>query len=367
VKLVREVNYLCAGTVEFLVNADTGEFYFIEVNPRVQVEHTVTEMVTGVDIVRSQILLAQGYGFDHPGLDIPPQDQIQTRGFAIQSRVTTEDPENRFIPDYGRITNYRSAAGFGVRLDGGTAYSGAVITPYYDSLLVKVTTWAPTFAQSIQRMDRALREFRVRGVRTNIPFLNNLILHPTFQSGQAITTFIDDTPELFRWPHRRDRATKLLTYIGEVIVNGNPEVKGRADGRALATAVPPAAPLAAPPPGLRQKLQELGAEKFSAWLLKQKRLLLTDTTMRDAHQSLLATRVRTHDMLRVAPFVAHRAPGLFSLEMWGGATFDTAMRFLKEDPFERLEALRRPSRTSSSRCCCAPAMRSATPTIRTTS
>ena len=340
VKLVREVNYLCAGTVEFLVNADTGEFYFIEVNPRVQVEHTVTEMVTGVDVVRSQILLAQGMGFDDPELAIPPQDQIQTRGFAIQSRVTTEDPENRFIPDYGRITNYRSTAGFGVRLDGGTAYSGAVITPYYDSLLVKCTTWAPTFAQAIQRMDRALREFRIRGVRTNIPFINNLILHPTFRSGQAITTFIDDTPELFRWPHRRDRATKLLTFIGEVIVNGNPEVKGRADGRLLQAPVPPATPLADPPPGLRQKLQELGPDKFSGWLLKQKRLLVTDTTFRDAHQSLLATRVRTHDMLRIAPFLAHRASGLFSLEMWGGATFDTSMRFLKEDPFERLALLR---------------------------
>ncbi|HMP77750.1 MAG TPA: pyruvate carboxylase [Kiritimatiellia bacterium] len=340
VKLVREVNYLCAGTVEFLVNADTGEFYFIEVNPRVQVEHTVTEMVTGIDIVRSQILLAQGVGFDDPALAIPPQSDIQTRGFAIQSRVTTEDPENRFIPDYGRITNYRSAAGFGVRLDGGTAYSGAVITPYYDSLLVKVTTWAASFEQAIQRMDRTLSEFRIRGVQTNIPFINNLILHPTFQSGQAVTTFIDDTPELFRWPHRRDRATKLLKYIGEVIVNGNPEVKGRADGRALETPKPPPAPLGEPPAGTRQKLKELGPEKFAAWLLAQKRLMLTDTTFRDAHQSLLATRVRTYDMLRIAPYIAHQAPGLFSLEMWGGATFDTAMRFLREDPFDRLDELR---------------------------
>ena len=340
VKLVREVDYLCAGTVEFLVNADTGEFYFIEVNPRVQVEHTVTEMVTGVDIVRSQILLAQGLGFDHPELAIPAQDQIQTRGFAIQSRITTEDPENRFIPDYGRISTYRSTAGFGVRLDGGTAYNGAVITPYYDSLLVKVTAWAPTFAQTIQRMDRALSEFRIRGVRTNIPFINNLILHPTFRAGEVTTTFIDDTPELFRWPQRKDRATKLCKYIGEVAVNGNPEVKGRADGRALEPAVPPALPAGEPPAGLRQTFQKLGAEKFSAWLLKQKPLLLTDTTMRDAHQSLLATRMRTHDMLRIAPFIARRAPGLFSLEMWGGATFDSAMRFLKEDPFERLDALR---------------------------
>jgi len=341
VKLVGAVDYLCAGTVEFLVNADTGEFYFIEVNPRVQVEHTVTEMVTGIDIVRSQILLAQGCDFDDPELAIPSQDQIQTRGFAIQSRITTEDPENRFIPDYGRISTYRSTAGFGVRLDGGTAYSGAVITPYYDSLLVKVTTWASTFEQSIQRMDRALSEFRIRGVRTNIPFINNLILHPTFQNGEVTTTFIDDTPELFRWPQRKDRATKLLRYIGDVIVNGNAEVKGRADGRVLPVPVVPFSPQTVPPPGLRKKFQELGAEKFSAWLLKQKRLLLTDTTMRDAHQSLLATRVRSYDMLKVAPFVAHHAPQLFSLEMWGGATFDSAMRFLKEDPFERLDEMRK--------------------------
>ncbi len=339
VKLAHAVSYLSAGTVEFLVNADTGEFYFIEVNPRVQVEHTVTEMVTGIDIVRSQILLAQGKGFEDDDLAVPSQDQIQTRGFALQSRITTEDPENRFIPDYGRITTYRSTAGFGVRLDGGTAYSGAVITPYYDSLLVKVTTWGVTFRQAIQRMDRALREFRIRGVRTNIPFINNLILHPTFQGGGAVTTFIDDTPELFRWPARRDRATKLLQYIGHVVVNGNPEVKGRADGRAFA---PDAAPAAEgePPAGMRQALQKLGAKEFAAWVAKQKPLLLTDTTMRDAHQSLLATRMRTHDMLRIAPFIARRAPGLFSLEMWGGATFDSAMRFLKEDPFERLDALR---------------------------
>lgn len=341
VNLVKQVNYLCAGTVEFLVDADTNDFYFIEVNPRIQVEHTVTEMVTGIDIVRAQILLAQGVPFDDPQLAIPPQDKIETRGFAIQCRVTTEDPSNRFIPDYGRITTYRSAAGFGVRLDGGTAYAGAVITPYYDSLLVKVTTWAPTFEQAIQRMDRTLREFRIRGVQTNIPFLNNLILHPTFRSGTATTTFIDDTPELFRWPHRKDRATKLLTYISEVMVNGNPEVKGRTDNRILETPrVPPCDVGLPPPPGMRQRLQELGPKKFADWVLAQKRLLITDTTMRDAHQSLLATRVRTYDMLRIAPFVARKLSDLFSLEMWGGATFDAAMRFLKEDPFERLTLLR---------------------------
>lgn len=341
VRMTRAVNYLCAGTVEFLVDAETGDFYFIEVNPRIQVEHTVTEMVTGIDIVRSQILLAQGHGFDSPELAIPPQEQICTNGFAIQCRVTTEDPENRFIPDYGRITTYRSPAGLGVRLDGGTAYTGAVITPYYDSLLVKVTAWAPTFSQTIQRMNRALGEFRIGGVRTNIPFLNHLILHPTFQRGEATTTFIDDTPELFRWPKRRDSASRLLAFIGDVIVNGNPEVKGRTDQRPLPTPRIPTVPSSDPPAGLRQRLQALGPKKFADWILKQHRLLLTDTTFRDAHQSLLATRVRTRDMVNIAPFVAHRLSGLFSLEMWGGATFDAAMRFLREDPFERLAELRR--------------------------
>ncbi|MCX7819063.1 MAG: pyruvate carboxylase [Kiritimatiellae bacterium] len=341
VRMTRAVNYLCAGTVEFLVDADTGEFYFIEVNPRIQVEHTVTEMVTGIDIVRAQILLAQGHDFDSPELAIPPQEEIRANGFAIQCRITTEDPENRFIPDYGRISTYRSPAGFGIRLDGGTAYTGAVITPYYDSLLVKVTAWAPTFAQTIQRMNRALSEFRIGGVRTNIAFLNHLILHPTFQRGEATTTFIDDTPELFRWPKRRDSASRLLAFLGEVIVNGNPEVKGRSDGRALPTPRIPPVPAGEPPAGLRQQLQALGPKKFADWILTQRRLFLTDTTFRDAHQSLLATRVRTRDMVNIAPFVAHRLSGLFSLEMWGGATFDAAMRFLKEDPFERLAELRR--------------------------
>ena len=242
VNLVRQINYVNAGTVEFLVDAATNEFYFIEVNPRVQVEHTVTEMVTGVDIVRSQILVARGENLHGPLIGIPSQAEIKTRGIAIQCRVTTEDPENRFIPDYGRITNYRSPAGFGIRLDGGTAYSGASITPYYDSLLVKLTAWAPTFAQTIQRMDRALREFRIRGVKTNIPFLDNLILHPVFQTGLVTTRFIDQTPELFKWVARKDRATKLLSFIGDVIVNGNPEVKGRRDQRELEVPVAPAPP-----------------------------------------------------------------------------------------------------------------------------
>ncbi|HYE97863.1 MAG TPA: pyruvate carboxylase [Planctomycetota bacterium] len=342
VTLARKAGLVNAATVEFLVDVDAGEFYFIEVNPRIQVEHTVTEEVTGVDLVRSQMLIAQGHKLHEPPVAIPTPDQLRTNGFAVQCRVTTEDPENRFIPDFGRLTHYRSPAGFGIRLDGGTAYSGSTITPYYDSLLVKVTAWAPSFDQSIARMDRALREFRVRGVKTNIPFLENLIQHPTFRAGDATTTFIDRTPELVQWPPKRDRATKLLTFLADVIVNGNGEVKGRADGRALPEPELPRLETETPvPPGTRDTLKELGPEKFAKWILSQQVLLLTDTTFRDAHQSLLATRVRTYDMLRIAPYVARRLSDLFSLEMWGGATFDAAMRFLKEDPWERLAVLRR--------------------------
>jgi pyruvate carboxylase len=342
VKLARRAGLINAATVEFLVDADKGEYYFIEVNPRIQVEHTVTEMVTGTDLVRAQLLIAQGHKLHEAPIGIPKPDVLRTNGIALQCRVTTEDPENKFIPDFGRITHYRSPAGFGVRLDGGTAYSGSTITPYYDSLLVKVTAWAPAFDQAIARMDRALREFRVRGVKTNIPFLENLLAHPTFRAGETTTTFIDATPELVRWEQKRDRATKLLTFLAEVLVNGNPEVRGRTDGRALPELEVPEADLEVPiPPGTRNKFRELGAAKFSRWILDQQVLLLTDTTFRDAHQSLLATRVRTQDMLRTAPFVARRLSDLFSLEMWGGATFDASMRFLKEDPWERLALLRR--------------------------
>ena len=344
-RLCKSANYLNAGTVEFLVDLDRHDFFFIEVNPRVQVEHTVTEQVTGIDIVKTQILVAQGFTLHEPPINIPQQDQIQTRGTAIQCRITTEDPENKFIPDYGRLSNYRSPAGFGIRLDGGSAYSGAVITPYFDSLLVKVTSWGPTPADSIRRMDRALREFRVRGVKSNIPFLENLINHPVFMAGDATTTFIDNTPELFQLKPRRDRATKLLSYLGDVAVNGRPDVKGKADPRRTLhpPIVPPlslASPAAPPPPGTRQKLMEMGPEKFAQWTRQQKRLLVTDTTLRDAHQSLLATRVRTYDMLQIADFVAHKMSGLYSLEMWGGATFDASMRFLQEDPWARLTQLR---------------------------
>ncbi|HZK79849.1 MAG TPA: pyruvate carboxylase, partial [Humisphaera sp.] len=342
VRLCKAANYRNAGTVEFLLDLDRNDFFFIEVNPRIQVEHTVTEVVTGIDLVKSQILVAQGFKLHEAPLNIPPQDQIQTNGCAIQCRITTEDPENNFVPDYGRLTTYRSPGGFAVRLDGGNGFGGAVITPYFDSLLVKVTTWGSNFKESIRRMDRALREFRVRGVKTNIPFLENLINHPQFVAGDATTTFIDNTPDLFRFRAKRDRATKILSYLGDVIINGRPEVKGKIDPkREMPEAVVPMYKVGTPPPpGLRNKLLELGPEKFAEFIRGRKELLFTDTTMRDAHQSLLATRVRTFDLLKIADCVAHLLPGLFSLEMWGGATFDTSMRFLQEDPWDRLGQLR---------------------------
>jgi pyruvate carboxylase len=342
VRLCRSVGYRSAGTVEFLLDVDRQEFFFIEVNPRIQVEHTVTEMVTGIDLVRSQILIASGHRLHEPPVNIPPQEQIDCRGVAMQCRITTEDPDRHFIPDYGRITTYRSAGGFAVRLDGGNGFGGAVITPFFDSLLVKVTTWGGDLSEAVQRGDRALREFRIRGVKTNIAFLLNLIEHPTFKSGEATTTFIDQTPALFRFRAPRDRASKTLSYLGDVIVNGRADVKGAYNpGRKLPAPVPPASRRGdPPPPGTRQRLQELGPEKFAAWVRSERRLLITDTTLRDAHQSLLATRVRTYDMLAVADGIARLTPNLFSLEMWGGATFDTSMRFLQEDPWQRLAELR---------------------------
>ncbi|BAL27062.1 pyruvate carboxylase (plasmid) [Azoarcus sp. KH32C] len=340
-KLADAAGYTHAGTVEFLMDADTGAFYFIEVNPRIQVEHTVTEQVTGVDIVKAQIRIAEGGRIGEPDV-VPMQAELRLNGHALQCRVTTEDPENGFTPDYGRITAYRSAAGFGVRLDGGTAYSGAVITPFYDSLLVKVTVWGHTAAEANGRMDRSLREFRVRGVSTNLQFLENVIAHPLFKSGECTTRFIDETPELFHFTPRRDRATRLLDFLAEVAVNGNPEMAGRkAPELILPRPKAPACDLATPvPPGTRDRLRELGADGFARWMKEEPRLLVTDTTMRDAHQSLFATRMRTADMLAVAPHYARLAPQLFALECWGGATFDVALRFLKEDPWERLASLR---------------------------
>ena len=341
VKLCKEIKYNNAGTVEFLYDQDTKEWFFIEMNPRIQVEHTVTEVITGIDLVRSQILIADGKPMHSAEVGIPAQEDIPRNGFAVQARITTEDPENKFQPDYGRILTYRSAGGFGVRLDGGMGYGGSVITPFYDSLLVKLTASAPTFSAALQRMDRALREFRIRGVKTNIPFLENVIHNPIFSSGQATTTLIDTSPELFTFKAKRDRATKLLNFIGDVTVNGNPQAKGFVPKESLATArVPAFDRKQAPAKGTRQLLLELGPKKFAEWTLKQKQLLVTDTTFRDAHQSLFATRLRSYDMIAVADSVARRTPNLFSLEMWGGATFDTAMRFLHEDPWRRLRVLR---------------------------
>jgi pyruvate carboxylase len=336
----RAARYENAGTVEFLVDGETGEFYFIEVNPRIQVEHTVTEQVTGCDLIKCQILVAQGARLDDPEIGLARQEDVETTGFAIQCRVTTEDPENKFLPDYGRISTYRSSAGMGIRLDAGTAFSGAVVTPYYDSLLVKVTAFGRRFHEAARKMERSLQEFRVRGVKTNIPFLVNLVLHPQFLAGGFTTRFIDETPELLQFKPRQDRATKLLTWLAEVQVNGNPLVKGGPLPARRDPAPVPEVHDAPPPAGLRQRLQEHGPAKFCQWVLKHKPLLLTDTTLRDAHQSLLATRMRTHDMLAVAEAYARLCPQLFSLEMWGGATFDTAFRFLKEDPWQRLAALR---------------------------
>jgi pyruvate carboxylase len=341
VKMAKAVNYDNAGTVEFLYDLDQHLWYFIEVNPRIQVEHTVTEVITGIDLVRSQILIAQGHELHGEEVNMPAQEAVPRIGCAVQCRVTTEDPENKFTPDYGRILTYRSSGGYGVRLDGGMGYAGAVITPFYDSLLVKISTYGRSFELALQRMDRALREFRVRGVKTNIPFLENVIANPIFRSGQATTTLIDTTPELFKFKPRRDRATKLLAFLGDVIVNGNPQAKGYVLKAPLLPVAPPTFDRKQlPPDGTRQLLLKLGAKKFAEWALKQKKLLVTDTTFRDAHQSLLATRARTIDMLSIAPAVARRTPELFSLEMWGGATFDTAMRFLHEDPWNRLRLLR---------------------------
>ena len=340
VRLCRTVSYSHAGTVEFLMDAESGAFYFIEVNPRIQVEHTVTEEVTGVDLVKAQIRVSEGHKLG--GGLLPGQEDIELDGHALQCRVTTEDPENGFAPDHGRLTTYRSPAGFGIRLDGGTAYSGAIVTPFYDSLLVKVTSWAPTTDEAISRMDRALREFRIRGLSTNLQFLENVIAHPLFKGGNCTTRFIDTTPELFQFAPRRDRATRLLRFIGEVTVNGNPEMKGRVPPKGpLVPARLPDCDLSRPVPrGLRDELKARGAEGFARWLKEQQRVLLTDTTLRDAHQSLFATRMRTKDMLAVAPYYARMLPDLFSLECWGGATFDVALRFLKEDPFDRLAQLR---------------------------
>ncbi|MGQ2909767.1 MAG: pyruvate carboxylase [Aliihoeflea sp.] len=339
-KIAEATDYVGAGTVEFLMDADTGKFYFIEVNPRIQVEHTVTEEVTGIDIVKAQIRILEGAAIGTAESGVPAQADIKLNGHALQCRITTEDPEQNFIPDYGRITAYRGATGFGIRLDGGTAYSGAVITRFYDPLLEKVTAWSPSADETILRMDRALREFRIRGVATNLTFLEAIIGHPSFRDNSYTTKFIDTTPELFTAVKRQDRATKLLNYLADVSVNGHPEARGRPKPKA--DALKPKVPFVGGdvPDGTKQRLDAEGPEAFAKWMRAESRVLVTDTTMRDGHQSLLATRMRTHDIAAIAGTYARALPELLSLECWGGATFDVAMRFLTEDPWERLAKVR---------------------------
>ena len=341
IRICAKTNYIGAGTVEFLFDDDTDDFYFIEVNPRIQVEHTVTEVVTGIDIVKAQIgILEGGHIGNTKETGVPRQEDIKLNGFAIQCRITTEDPDNDFIPDYGRITAYRGAFGFGVRVDGGTAYSGAIVTRWYDSLLEKLICWAPTPEEAIKRTQRALREYRIRGVSTNLAFLDKIVSHPKFVDNSYTTKFIDDTPELFALRARKDRATRLLTYIADVSVNGHPETKNRA--RPAEIKAPARGERGGhQPPGTKQILDRMGPKGFADWMKGERRLLVTDTAMRDAHQSLLATRMRTYDIVSMAPDYASKLPQLFSLECWGGATFDVAMRFLGEDPWERLAIIRK--------------------------
>ena len=338
VKLMKNVNYISAGTVEFLVTPD-GHFYFIEVNPRIQVEHTVTEMLTGIDIVQTQIRIAEGYSIHDDEVAIPEQDKIYCHGHAIQCRITTEDPANNFMPDTGKLIAYRSGGGFGIRLDGGNAFTGSVITPYYDSLLVKATSWSLTHENAISKMMRCLKEFRIRGVKTNIQFLENVLSNPSFINGSYDTCFVDETPSLFKFSKISDRGTKLLSYISDVSVNGYANVGVQPK--------PDFAPLKMPEythtkidSGTKQMLDNQGPVAVSKWVLAQKEVLFTDTTFRDAHQSLFATRLRTADMLRIAEQTAAKLPNLFSFECWGGATFDVSYRFLYESPWARLRQMR---------------------------
>ncbi|MCK5913058.1 MAG: pyruvate carboxylase, partial [Desulfuromusa sp.] len=341
-KLAKSVNYSNAGTVEFLLDKE-GKFYFIEVNPRIQVEHTVTELVTMRNLVQAQIRIAEGYKLSDPEIGIKSQDDIELRGYAIQSRITTEDPTNNFAPDFGTIKAYRTAAGFGVRLDAAAGYAGAHITPYYDSLLVKVSTWGLTFADAARTMHRSLQEFRIRGVNTNIGFLEKVMTHPVFLQGNCDTSFLEKHPEVFDLRIKKDRANKLLNFIGHTAVNGYPGITPEKALKFANLREPdlPEIPYGQQHPrGTRDILREKGPEGLAEWARKNKQLLVTDTTMRDAHQSLMATRIRTFDLERIAEATAHLGGGLFSLEMWGGATYDVSMRFLREDPWERLDRLR---------------------------
>jgi len=341
-KIAKAVDYVNAGTIEFLMDKE-GNFYFIEVNPRIQVEHTVTELVTMRNLVQAQIRIAEGHKLSDPEINIKGQKDIELRGYAIQSRITTEDPTNNFAPDFGTIKAYRTAAGFGVRLDAAAGYAGAQITPHYDSLLVKISTWGLTFPDAARTMDRALREFRIRGVKTNIGFLERVITHPVFLEGKCDTSYLDEHPELFQLPVKKDRANKILNFIGHTSVNGYPGIAEakRLHFKDLREPEVPEIPYGQPHPrGTRDILREKGPEGLAEWARNHKQLLITDTTMRDAHQSLMATRFRTFDLDRIAEATAHLGGGLFSLEMWGGATYDVSMRFLSEDPWERLDRLR---------------------------
>ena len=353
VRLAKSVKYQCVGTVEFLVSKD-GSHYFLEVNPRIQVEHTVTEMVTGIDIVQASILIADNKMLSHPAIGIQSQESISCRGVAIQCRITTEDPQNNFAPDTGQITAYRPPQGFGLRLDEGHATTGGYVTPHYDSLLVKVTTWSLDLFGASRKMHRGLSEFRIRGVKHNIPLLKNIISHDGFIKGQMDTGYLAENPELFTFPASRDRASKLLRYVAEVTVNNPHGIPLKSyHGPRINT-----------PPGLNFNFEPKipartakgvfeaeGAKGLAKWIKDSKELLLTDTTMRDAHQSLFATRMRTRDLLDSTDFYREQASGLFSLEMWGGATFDTCLRFLKEDPWERLAQVREKRyQTSCCRC-----------------
>lgn len=340
-KITKEVNYNNVGTVEFLVDAEEN-IYFIEVNPRVQVEHTITEEITGIDIVRSQIEIAQGYPLSDPRIFIKSQEDVKINGYAIQCRITTEDPENNFKPDYGTIIAYRSPGGFGIRLDAGNCYAGVTISPFFDSMLVKITASGRTLMGASQRLQRALSEFRIRGVVTNKGFLENVLKNETFSKGKATVRFIEDNPELFHMPRYMNRATRLLNYLGEVAVNGNPSVK-KIDPtiKFREPKVPEFDRLGAYPAGTKQILENSGPDGLVKWIKEQDQILFTDTTFRDAHQSLLATRMRSLDMLKVAEGFAKNHANIFSLEMWGGATFDVSMRFLNENPWKRLQDIRK--------------------------
>src|SRR3954470_5853721 len=341
-KVARQASYTNAGTVEFLVGED-GSHYFIEVNPRIQVEHTVTEVITGRDLVQAQIRVAEGHQLSDPEIGIVGQSSIEQRGCAIQARITAEDPQNDFLPDTGKINVYRPAMGLGIRLDDGSGYVGARVSPFYDSLLAKVTASGLEWQYVRRKLLRALREFRIRGVKTNIAFLENVLSHPTFSEGRAHTTFVDETPELVRYRPRSDRATRMLRYVGSMVVNGHPTVRGKpkpASGALTKLPLVPVVPAVAPPRGTKQILDEQGPAGIVRWLRSDKRVRLMDTTWRDAHQSLMATRLRTYDLARIAHATAHLCADFFSLEMWGGATFDVAYRFLSEDPWRRLEELR---------------------------